>query len=274
MLAGLRKLELSFMYVAAWTLLLSRSEHLRRTVANKTQKNLRQGLITLSAWWRAVLLALAGHMSELLQMRFPSKDRKIAAPLSVSQWMPDTPAKSLLESRLQEDNILNTLHLNATAKVRTHSNLSKSGKANADGYFTALLQPKAEVTLALLDDSGNQASVPEPSTYSQKIWCAGHGELVQETPSNVESFRNAARLKPFCPIRILFSLLEVTTSLNSMKVSSASVGFPRSAIKAHSEPPLLVSWALINAIAALGAQPSFWFLEVGPYSKTGDGSCA
>ena len=159
------------MYVAAWTLLLSRSEHLRKTVANKTQKNLCQGLITLSAWWRAVLLALAGHMSELLQIRFPSKDRKIAAPLTVSQWMPDTPAKSLLESRLQEEvNILNTLHLNATAKVRTHSNLSKSGKANADGYFTALLHPKAEVTLALLDDSGQRT---DASTCWPHAWLPG-----------------------------------------------------------------------------------------------------
>lgn len=117
-------------------------------------------------------------MGELLQMRFPSKDRKIVAPLSVSQWMPDTPAKSLLESRLQEEvNIINTLHLNATAKVRTHSNLWKSGKANADGYITALLQPKAEVTLALLDDSQAIRPVfPKLSTYLHKIWCAGHGE--------------------------------------------------------------------------------------------------
>ena len=44
---ALRPLELPFMYVAAWTLLLSRSEHLRKTVANKNQKNLRQGLSLL-----------------------------------------------------------------------------------------------------------------------------------------------------------------------------------------------------------------------------------
>ena len=220
-------------------------------------------------------------MSELLHMRFPSKDRKIAAPLSVSQWMPDTPAKSLLESRLQEEvNILNTLHLNATAKVRTHSNLSKSGKANADGYFTALLQPKAEVTLALLDDSGNQASVPEPSTYSQKIWCAGHGELVQETPNLIWS------------LTATWSLSETRPGWN-LSVQSGSFFLAWS----HDLLELNEGVQRIRWLSSFSHQSTFWTTVVGqlginqcycsirgatqffvsrslPYSKTGDGSCA
>ena len=117
---------------------------------------------------------------------------------------------------------------------------------------------------------------PGPHLLTQ-IWCAGHGELVQETPNLIWSLTatwSLSETRPGWNLSVQsgsFSLLEVTTSLNSMKVSSPSVGFPRSAIKAHSEPLLLVSWALINAIAALGAQPSFWFREVCPIRKRGSG---
>lgn len=277
---ALEPFHFAFMFIAAWSTLLSRSLALRQAVVDGAKKRLRANLVTLVAWWRALLLALAGHVGGLAQLQFPSKGRAISLQPPIQAWVPDVLHKSDLELRFSEEcHLIDVLRRKQHQVTQRHARLWTQGRSQADAFVSGLISSREPISFAFLDQSGN----PVPTHQCLQLVTDDFLQRAQGTEKG-DSELNSLITQQVAQIRkdVLrevdglqddpFSIVEVQAALIKLRVGSTAVGFPRKACKSRGQDPLfLTHWALVNAIAALAAQPETWFREVCPIRKHGHG---
>ena len=275
---ALQPLHHTLLFIAGWTTLLGRSIHFRQAASRGGMSKLRTALVGLAVWWRSVILALVGHVGNMVHVLLPSKGRPVRTPV-VDDWFDPQPDRSLLEMRLREEStLLKHLQLPNQQRIQKHAQLWVQAKSEADGFVSSLLKPKAPVSLALIDAQG---SMLDPSQALEQLTCdllaRAHGvepgdpSLDEWIVSEVKAIRVEALSEAFLTQSDPFGIDEVRKVIQKMKKNSSALHFPRQVIRSTSQPLLLISWALVNTITSLSTQPSSWFRQVCPIRKSGYG---
>ena len=270
----------ALLFIGAWATLASRWAAVREQLRNNKWGGLRQWLVDIVAWWRAVALTLAGHVAGLVLLHKSGvKPKKRISP--VLDWLHDPRAHNLssVELRVREEMCLSNDLQNRTQRlIAKHARLWCIDRALADRLLSATLKPRQGLVLALTGSCGRE--LPQARAISvitqdllSRAAAKGHGTTAMNEAINAEV--HAARAQALIEASVLkedpVTWLEVAEAIKHMPSNKASVRLPRAVARVQAYPVTLLTWALCCLIAVTSKLPCIWMREVSPVDKTGSG---
>ena len=140
----------ALLFVGAWAALASRWAVIREKLRRDQWVGVRQWLVDIAAWWRAVIFTLAGHVAGLVLFRKPGPGPR-KQQRSPEDWLHDatTLNMSSVELRIQEESRLaNYVYDKGRRLIARHARLWNLDRSLADKLLSATLKPKQGIVLA------------------------------------------------------------------------------------------------------------------------------
>ena len=270
----------ALLFVGAWAALASRWAVIREKLRRDQWVGVRQWLVDIAAWWRAVIFTLAGHVAGLVLFRKPGPGPR-KQQRSPEDWLHDatTLNMSSVELRIQEESRLaNYVYDKGRRLIARHARLWNLDRSLADKLLSATLKPKQGIVLALRDSDGRELSQARAiSVLTQDLVnrAAGKGQgtlaMNSMVDSEVRAARSEALVEAASQTQDPFTWQEISNAMKNLGPAKASVRLPRACAHIDAYPVTLLTWGLCCLIAVTCKLPSMWIREVCPVDKTGSG---